>query len=237
MSRLIGVIGATLGILLASNDAVQAIYRCHDKEGREVLTNLPTQLERCTPLDVTPSPPPDMPKTHAAPLAVEPVRPESLSGSTERNDTAIPNPTVTLPIQQVGHLFVTTVRLNDEQNAQLIIDTGASHTIISHKLSTELGLYSDSTLGTVTMNTVGGTVRASLMRMKSIRLGEVEVKNSVVVIHDLPDSPPGIEGLLGLSTLQQFQVILDPANKSLSLRPARKEPLDATIPPAPEKKL
>jgi hypothetical protein len=53
-------------------------------------------------------------------------------------------------------------------------------------------------------------------------LAEAEVRDSVVVIHDLPDSPAGVEGLLGLSALRQFQVTLDPTKKVLSLQPTAK---------------
>jgi predicted aspartyl protease len=66
------------------------------------------------------------------------------------------NHTVKVPLQQVGHLFVATVKLNGEQDARLIVDTGASHSIVSHRLAVELGLYSDSSMGTVTMNSLGG---------------------------------------------------------------------------------
>ena len=132
------------------------------------------------------------------------------------------NHTVEVPLQQVGHLFVATVKLNGEQDARLIVDTGASHSIVSHRLAVELGLYSDSSMGTATMNTVGGPVQAPLARIKSIRLAEAEVKESVVVIYDLPDSPAGVEGLLGLSALRQFQVTLDPTRKVLSLQPTAK---------------
>jgi predicted aspartyl protease len=127
-----------------------------------------------------------------------------------------------VPLQRAGNLFLVTVHLvgeAGETDARLIVDTGASHTIVSHKLALALSLYSDSALGTVTMNTVGGPVQAPLSRLKSIQLKEAEVTNSLVVIHDLPDSPDGAEGLLGLSVLQHFQVTLDPGRSVLSLQP------------------
>lgn len=213
---------ATLGVLLTFHEEVHAIYLCYDKEGREVLTDRPTQLEQCKLLDLIQ---PALPEGRIAPaspppIAAEPPQPrhEVIDGE----EAGMRHQTVTIPIKQVGHLFVATVKFNEEQDALLIVDTGASHTIISHRLSSDLGMLSDSSLGRVTLNTVGGSVYASLVRMKSIRLADVEIKNSVVVIHDLPDSPPGVEGLLGLSTLQQFQVTLDPTNKTLSLRSVSK---------------
>jgi clan AA aspartic protease (TIGR02281 family) len=210
------------GFLLSIHEEGQAIYRCYDKEGRQVLTDQPAQLEQCIPLDVVVPPMSDSRKLPVAPIPAVPGSREDRSALPEEQGVGLPNHTVAVPLQQVGHLFVVTVKLNGEQDALLIVDTGASHSIVSHRLALELGLYSDSTMGTATMNTVGGSVQAPLARMKSIRLAEAEVRDSVVVIHDLPDSPAGVEGLLGLSALRQFQVTLDPTKKVLSLQPTAK---------------
>jgi clan AA aspartic protease (TIGR02281 family) len=211
-----------LGLLLLTYEEGQAIYRCYDKEGRHVLTDQPAQLERCVLLDVVVPPKSDSKKLPAAPIPAVPGSTEQRRGLSHEQGAGLVNHTVEVPLQQVGHLFVATVKLNGEQDARLIVDTGASHSIVSHRLAVELGLYSDSSMGTATMNTVGGPVQAPLAQIKSIRLGEAEVKESVVVIYDLPDSPAGVEGLLGLSALRQFQVTLDPTRKVLSLQPTAK---------------
>ncbi len=211
-----------LGVLLSIHEEGYAIYRCYDKEGRQVLTDQPAQLEQCTLLGVAAPPKSNSSKLPVAPIPAVPGPIEDRKVLPGEQSTSPANPTVAVPLQQVGHLFVVTVRLNGEQDAPLIVDTGASHSIVSHRLATELGLYSDLTMGTVTMNTVGGSVQAPLARMKSIRLAEAEVRDSVVVIYDLPDSPKGVEGLLGLSALRQFQVTLDPTRKVLSLQPTMK---------------
>lgn len=211
-----------LGFLLSIHEEGHAIYRCQDKEGRQVLTDQPAQLEQCIPLDVAAPPISDSRKLPVAPIPAVPGPMEDRKALPEEQGTGLPAHTVAVPLQQVGHLFVVTVRLNGEQDALLIVDTGASHSIVSHRLAIELGLYSDSSMGTVTMSTVGGSVQAPLARMKSIRLAEAEVRDSVVVIHDLPDSPAGVGGLLGLSALRQFQVTLDPTKKVLSLQPTAK---------------
>ena len=211
-----------LGVLFLTYEEGQAIYRCHDKEGRYVLTDQPTQLEQCILLDVAAPPKSDSKKLPAASTPAVPGSMEQRRALPDEQGTALPNHTVEVPLQQSGHLFVATVKLNGEQDARLIVDTGASHSIVSHRLAIELGLYSDSSMGAATMNTVGGPVQAPMARIKSIRLAEAEVKDSVVVIYDLPDSPAGVEGLLGLSALRQFQVTLDPTRKVLSLQPTAK---------------
>ena len=210
------------GVLLSIHEEGYAIYRCYDKEGRQVLTDQPAQLERCTPLAGATPPKSNSSKIPGSPIPAVPGPIEGRKVMPEAQSTSPANHIVEVPLQQVGHLFVVTVKLNGEQDARLIVDTGASHSVVSHRLAIELGLYSDLAMGTVTMNTVGGSVQAPLARIKSIRLAEAEVRDSVVVIHDLPDSPGGVEGLLGLSALREFQVTLDPTKKVLSLQPTAK---------------
>lgn len=211
-----------LGVLLSIHEEGHAIFLCYDKEGRQVLTDQPAQLERCRPLNLATPPISDSRARPVVPIPATPVPQEDRGPLPEGQGTVQANHTVAVPLQQVGHLFVATVKLNGEQDARLIVDTGASHSIVSHRLALALGLYSDSSLGTVTMNTVGGPVQAPLVRMKSIRLAEAEVRDSVAVIHDLPDSPAGVEGLLGLSALGQFEVTLDSARKVLTLKATAK---------------
>ena len=56
------------------------------------------------------------------------------------------------------------------------------------------------------------------MRVNSIRIAYAEVRNSLVAVYDMPDAPEGVEGLLGLTFLKQFQVTLDTAKGVLHLR-------------------
>jgi hypothetical protein len=71
------------------------------------------------------------------------------------------------------------------------------------------------------MHTVGGAVQADMVQIDSIRLAEAEVHHSMAAIYDLPDAPPDIEGLLGLSVLRHFELTLDTARNQLHLGPAK----------------
>jgi hypothetical protein len=144
------------GLVLVIHQEGQAIYRCYDKEGRQVLTDQPAQLEQCIPLDVVTPPMSDSRKFPVVPIPAVPSPIEGRRASPEEQGTDPVNPTVAVPLQQVGHLFVVTVKLNGAQDARLIVDTGASHSIVSHKLAIELGLYSDSTMGTAHDEYCGG---------------------------------------------------------------------------------
>ena len=124
---------------------------------------------------------------------------------------------VSVPLERLGSLFVVTVQLNATRSARLILDTGASHTILSHAIAQDLGLFSLRPVASVTMHTVGGSVQADMVHVDSIRIAGADVRNSLAAIHDLPDAPPDIDGLLGLSVLHQFEVTLDTARSRLHL--------------------
>jgi clan AA aspartic protease (TIGR02281 family) len=124
---------------------------------------------------------------------------------------------ISVPLERLGSLFVVTIQVNETRSARLILDTGASHTILSHAIARDLGLFSLRPVASVTMHTVGGSVQADMVRVDSIRIAGAEVRNSLAAIHDLPDAPPDIEGLLGLSVLRQFEVTLDTARSRLHL--------------------
>jgi predicted aspartyl protease len=52
-----------------------------------------------------------------------------------------------------------------------------------------------------------------------LQVGTAQAENVAVAIHDLPDIPEQIEGLLGMSFLKHFLVTLDAEHARLILRP------------------
>ena len=125
---------------------------------------------------------------------------------------------VAVPTFRVGQTFVVQVRLNGTRDAKLILDTGAEISLLSHDLVLDLGLFPTSTTPTVTLNTVSGTVRADVLIIDSMAVGRAEARHVAVAGHDLPEAPPGGDGLLGLTFLNKFVVTLDPQHGTLHLR-------------------
>lgn len=128
---------------------------------------------------------------------------------------------VTVPLERLGGLLIVTVSLNHDRPAKLIVDTGASHTLLSHKIAQDLGLFSLPPVALVTLQTVSGSVQAEVVQIDSIQLAGAEVRQSLAAIHDMPEAPPGIEGLLGQSFLHQFEVTVNGAKGELRLRSAK----------------
>lgn len=207
-------------------DAHAGLFACVDVQGATIVTDRPTQLSQCRPLQDRPSdsqveprsslhhePPDESPSgaSKAAPNVPAPPQPDS-------------QPQITIlsaPLERIGSLFVVSILINETRPARLILDTGASHTILSRAIARDLGLWSQQPSTSISMHTAGGTVQADLMQIDSIRIAGAEVRHSLVAIHDLPDAPPDIEGLLGLSVLRHFEVTLDAPRNRLFLGAAR----------------
>jgi clan AA aspartic protease (TIGR02281 family) len=143
------------------------------------------------------------------------------------SDTAVPNAdlaaasekphAIAVPLQRIGSLLVVAIMVNSTRQARLIIDTGASHTVLSRSIASDAQLFTARRPVQVTMQTVGGQVQGDMVRVDSIRVADLEVKDSWAAIYDLPDAPTGVEGLLGLNFLRQFEMTLDSARNQLYL--------------------
>lgn len=204
---------ATVGPLFA------ALFACTEGPGITIITDSPTQLSHCRPLNENTSATREERPHRLAPEPVltppNPVEPPQLA-SPLKEQTVRPA-SISMPLERLGSLFVVTIQINETRPARLILDTGASHTILSHAIARDLGLFSLRPVASVTMHTVGGSVQADMVQVDSIRIAGAEVRNSIAAIHDLPDAPPDIEGLLGLSVLRQFDVTLDTTRSRLHL--------------------
>ncbi|HMX93119.1 MAG TPA: retropepsin-like aspartic protease [Nitrospira sp.] len=193
------------------------LFECVDAHGKTVFTDSPRQFLSCHAVNLLspkastgPMPPTGMPFPPNAPQHVgkTPSSPLLLDYS---HATAV-------PVERSGSVLVVMATLNDSKQARLIVDTGASQTIISRRLATELGLASTAYATRVLLHTASGSVQVDAVILNAIRIGGAELRNSQVLIHDLPDLPFTVDGLLGLSFLGAYQITLDSSRGELHLK-------------------
>ncbi len=211
-------------------------YRCEDLSGTTVLTDSPTQLERCSLLleelegdnpQVSHSPSqPSYPQispsstTQQALVEEKEINHEYTFTDEEDEPFLEEDPDlVIVPVTPYGGSLLVTVRLNQTRNAHLILDTGATMTVLSNDVALDLGLNASTATQLTTVNTAGGPIQVNVSKISSIRAGTAQVNDVAVAIHDLPDSPAGIDGLLGMSFLNHFLVTLDTNKRQLHLKP------------------
>lgn len=147
--------------------------------------------------------------------------PKEISSSETKEKAAPPPPPETsqpqgfeVTLLRRHELWVAEVLLNDRVKRQLIVDSGASFTLINWETARELGLVIDENTPLIPGATVSGVIFTPLVTLESIRVGNAEVKNVEAVIHSIPS---GGEGLLGNSFLNKFRVVLDSISGKMTL--------------------
>ena len=142
------------------------------------------------------------------------IRPASPAESTSN---APPKGARAIPVKVSGSKVIVSVNFNNRTAANLLLDTGASRTMISSRIAKTLRLQS---LGSGRGYGIGGVVNVSTARVESVKLGEMERQNLLVMIHDFsPD--PSYEGLLGFDFLSHFHMSLDLQKALLVLTPRK----------------
>jgi clan AA aspartic protease (TIGR02281 family) len=202
----------TAEITLCSSMTSAAFYECKEPTGNTVITDSPSQLSHCTLVSINSAP-------GQSPVPFAPSH-DSEAAPAVNSDRVIPieKPhSIAVPLQRIGSLFVVAIMVNSTRQARLIIDTGASHTVLSRSIASDAQLFSDRQPVQVTMQTVGGQVQGDMVPVDSLRVADVEVKDTWAAIYDLPDAPAGVEGLLGLNFLRQFEMTLDSTRNQLYL--------------------
>lgn len=124
----------------------------------------------------------------------------------------------TIALARLGEHYVVDVTLGRRQNARLLIDTGASMSVLAK--SYFQGAESDVEsirLGTRRFSTAGGRVRAPYYLLSSIELNSQSVKDVGVAIMDI-ELPPDVDGLLGMNVLKHFSFQIDQDRRELVLQ-------------------
>jgi len=98
--------------------------------------------------------------------------------------------------------------LNRAVSVPLMLDTGASYTVLTRQTALDLGMSGLERLPKQRFLTPGGPIQAPVTILKSIRVGTVEVQDVAVAI----DIAGHLDiGLLGMTFLRHFKVTVDQA--------------------------
>lgn len=116
-----------------------------------------------------------------------------------------------------GNSLVADALLNRKVRVDLILDTGASDTVISSNLANKLGISSDKGQTVLCQLADGRSVAGRQVNIKEIRVGGARVYNVKAVVigsGEIGDSP----GLLGMSFLNKFIFKIDSEKELLILQ-------------------
>jgi predicted aspartyl protease len=125
-----------------------------------------------------------------------------------------------VPIEPLGTSFVVSVTLDGLHRARLLVDTGATMTILRPRLIERMdGAVTIEGLRPSIITASGETVSVSLLRLRALTVGSFEVEGLHVAVYDVVPQVPSIDGLLGTDFLHRFVVNMDGRQLTLERKP------------------
>ena len=121
-----------------------------------------------------------------------------------------------IPFEKRGQVVVVEVMLNNTVPVRLVVDTGATYTMISAATAKELSIDPQRAQRTMPFQTANGVIQAPLANLESVIVGGMEMKNLTAAIHDAVPSAQ-VAGLLGLNFLSNFRLDIDTEKGMLHL--------------------
>ena len=126
-----------------------------------------------------------------------------------------------VPLSRSRNQFVVTASLDGQREVRLLIDTGASVTIVTPAILESLGYVLGSRTGKFA--TANGEVDAPLVGIQSLTVGGQVVSPITVGAISLSRRTASFDGLLGMNFLQKFEFSLDQQRSVLELHFRRYE--------------
>jgi clan AA aspartic protease (TIGR02281 family) len=110
--------------------------------------------------------------------------------------------------------------VNGKGPFSFVVDTGASHTVISNQTAEKLGLNENSPgcceAAGRSAQGAGGPVAARTTTVESVRVEDVEVKNLEVALIDLTSLSKNWDGIIGYTFMKNYRVVIDYPRQQIS---------------------
>ncbi len=122
-----------------------------------------------------------------------------------------------IPLSRQGEHFIVPALINDNFNVSLMLDTGASISLLSEPTFEALRQYSDVVyIEDLRLNTAGGMVTASIYQVAEFAIQGYIVNDFIFAVS--PFVSEGNDGLLGMNFLRNFDFHIDQNNSRLILK-------------------
>ena len=122
---------------------------------------------------------------------------------------------VAIPIESALGVWVVEAALNGGPPSRFLVDTGSSVVIVAPRVAAAAGVTASPRAPRIELQTVAGRSSGPAVRVRSVRVGGLDLRDVPRVLHD---PGPGFDGILGNAVLSQYQLTLDPDRHLLVLR-------------------
>jgi clan AA aspartic protease (TIGR02281 family) len=201
--------------LLTLVPAYAEIYKWVDRDGRvhfsDTLAGIPPEyrdrIEEKAALTPTP-------RSDPAPQRV----------TVERRPIVPAPPSYAVPLQRDGNAMLVEALVGGTVRTRLLLDTGAEFTVLSTAAARRLALNLGSA-AVIPLRSASGVFFAPLIKVQSMTVGDATAYDVEVIVHD---ATPGLDGLLGMSFLDNFLVTISTSDARLLLTPLT-DSIDAEV--------
>jgi len=124
---------------------------------------------------------------------------------------------ISVPVRLVGNLVVVAATVNGTP-ATLMVDTGASVTILSKAIAERASVLVPANARLLVIRVAGGgTISVPVVPLKSLAIGVATVEDLDVGVYDIWPAARRIDGVVGGDFLRHFRVALDHDARRLTL--------------------
>ncbi len=125
--------------------------------------------------------------------------------------------TIRVPFTSIGNTVIVDITINGQGPYQILVDTGASITVIEPDLALRLGTRGGRLLN---LSGVGGGIQSEQVKLDEISIGGAIQKEFMVAAHAIEATKVlGVIGLLGQDFLGRYRMELDSVAKTMALTP------------------
>jgi predicted aspartyl protease len=113
-------------------------------------------------------------------------------------------------------LVVVPVFLNGQGPFRFLLDTGATHSILSNAVAAQLKIPAGSSGALIT---AGGSVPVTVRVIEVVQIGSVRIGKTTIAVSDAEILRTlRVDGIIGADYLKQFRISIDYAHHQLSLQ-------------------
>jgi clan AA aspartic protease (TIGR02281 family) len=151
--------------------------------------------------------------------------PAAIPAETDKSAVVLSVPTATgvthavVPMDLQPKALFVMASINNRQDGNFILDTGATYMSISKEMAEELGLDLTRT-EMVPITTANGKIEVPKVVLKSVKVNGLEARNVEATVMNFKKDA-SFSGLLGLSFINQFKLTIDPNKGHLMFEPLK----------------
>lgn len=206
----VGLAAVLFSLFFSSTLGAGTIYRWTDQDGHVHMTDNPSEIPEDAKREILQK------QTSSETPSADDADKKGPPGKGIFSPTGGEQKPYRIPLIQSGMNYMVDVRINNSVDARLMVDTGASLTAISTLLAGRLGIDSVRDLPKYPFRTAGGIIWDPLVTLDRMEVEGVWVED---VEASITSKLIGVDGLLGMSFLNEFDAQLDVQNGVLILTP------------------